>query len=273
MSSAPPVELFKGKDWEECDSFIRAIRARALWEGKQRDLAWIADFAAPQFSRKALSWHCQLPEDIRQDWSKLEIALINRWPAPEEEEDDDEPQIEPTPAAAPSLNRIDQADVQPQGFLRFALDGSDTKYYVDFGSDICTLRSDVNRAMRVRCNSLHGTTLLERIDRSDPFWLAVHWASPTPEIGDGSSDFAFMSWVDPVSLKSSWSRSSPWQLITYTLLDSGEIVPIWKKDDASKIRLFAVSLKNNLVLVADLQAFFQSYTSPIRGKLILEPTS
>lgn len=25
-------------------------------------------------------------------------------------------------------------------------------------------------------------------DRSDPFWLAVHWASPTPEIGDGSSE-------------------------------------------------------------------------------------
>ncbi|KAG8928758.1 hypothetical protein FRC00_001662 [Tulasnella sp. 408] len=88
MSSPPPtVESFKGANWEECHKFIVAIRARALWEGKQRDPAWIADFAAPLFWRKALSWHCRLPEDVRQDWSKLEIALIDRWPEPE---DDDE---------------------------------------------------------------------------------------------------------------------------------------------------------------------------------------
>lgn len=81
------VEPFKGKDWEECNKFIREIRARALWEGKQRDSAWIADFAAPQFSHKALSWHCRLPEEVQQDWSKLVIALVDRWPLLE---DDDE---------------------------------------------------------------------------------------------------------------------------------------------------------------------------------------
>lgn len=80
------VEPFKGKDWEECNNFIRAIRARALWEGKQRDSAWIADFAAPQFSHKALSWHCQLPQDVQQDWFKLLIALLDCWPPPEDDE-------------------------------------------------------------------------------------------------------------------------------------------------------------------------------------------
>lgn len=78
------VERFKGTDWEECDDFVAAVRARALWEGKQRDPAWIADFAAPLFSRTALSWHCRLPQDVRQDWFKLEIALIDRWPPPDD---------------------------------------------------------------------------------------------------------------------------------------------------------------------------------------------
>ncbi|KAG8915558.1 hypothetical protein FRC00_002905 [Tulasnella sp. 408] len=87
MSSPPPVERFKGTGWEECDDFISAIRARALWEGKQRDSAWKADFAAPLFSRKALSWHSRLPEDVRDDWSKLEIALLDRWPAPDDDEE------------------------------------------------------------------------------------------------------------------------------------------------------------------------------------------
>ncbi|KAG8924100.1 hypothetical protein FRC01_011944 [Tulasnella sp. 417] len=87
MSSAPPVERFKGTGWEECEEFILAIRARAFWEGKQEESAWMAGFAATNFSRKALSWHARLPEDVRRDWSKLEVALLDKWPPPE---DDDE---------------------------------------------------------------------------------------------------------------------------------------------------------------------------------------
>ncbi|KAG8915277.1 hypothetical protein FRC00_005987 [Tulasnella sp. 408] len=87
MSSPPHVERFKGTNWEDCHEFIVAIRARALWEGKLRDSAWKADFAAPLFWNKALLWQSRLPEDVQADWSKLEIALLARWPPPE---DDDE---------------------------------------------------------------------------------------------------------------------------------------------------------------------------------------
>ncbi|KAG8900915.1 hypothetical protein FRC00_010204, partial [Tulasnella sp. 408] len=89
MSSAEDAEcttlvlLFKGTSWEECNDFIRAIRATAWREGKQRDDAWMADFAALHFSQGALSWHSRLPRDVRQDWSKLETALLDRWPPPE----------------------------------------------------------------------------------------------------------------------------------------------------------------------------------------------
>ncbi|KAG8921285.1 hypothetical protein FRC01_000323, partial [Tulasnella sp. 417] len=86
MSSGPPVEHFKGTSWEECDEFILAIHKRAFWEGKQRDPGWMADFAAINFSRKARSWHARLPEDVRQDWSKLEKALVDRWPAPDDDD-------------------------------------------------------------------------------------------------------------------------------------------------------------------------------------------
>ncbi|KAG8915177.1 hypothetical protein FRC00_006910 [Tulasnella sp. 408] len=81
-SRGTQVKRFEGTDWEECHGFIVAIRARALWEGKQRDSAWIADFASPLFWRKALIWHGQLPLDVRQDWIKLEAALFNQWPLP-----------------------------------------------------------------------------------------------------------------------------------------------------------------------------------------------
>lgn len=69
------VEPFKGKNGEECNSFIRAIRAAAWKQGKLRDAAWMADFASLQFSHQALSWHSRLTEDVRQDWTKLEVAI------------------------------------------------------------------------------------------------------------------------------------------------------------------------------------------------------
>lgn len=46
------VDPFTGTDWEECNGFIRALRFRALWEGRQRDQAWIADYGAPHFSQR-----------------------------------------------------------------------------------------------------------------------------------------------------------------------------------------------------------------------------
>ncbi|KAG8913624.1 hypothetical protein FRC01_004453, partial [Tulasnella sp. 417] len=155
------VELFKGKDWEECDNFIRAIRARALWEGKQRDPGWMADLATPQFSQRALSWHCRLPDDVRQDWSKLVIALLDRWPFPE---DDDDLQIKPTPAAAPRSSRNESADGPLQGVLKVVLDGSYPNYYVRYTGSFCDLTSDASVAIRVCCmrSSVSGATLLER---------------------------------------------------------------------------------------------------------------
>ncbi|KAG8928200.1 hypothetical protein FRC01_006323 [Tulasnella sp. 417] len=124
---AEGFERFKGMNWEECHDFIAAIRARALVEGKQRDSAWKADFAAPLFWGKALSWHSRLPDDVREDWSKLEVALLDRWPPPD---DDDVLQIQPTPAAAPSLTRDDNANRPIEDAVKPVIGGSNTNYYV-----------------------------------------------------------------------------------------------------------------------------------------------
>ncbi|KAG8944548.1 hypothetical protein FRC00_010533, partial [Tulasnella sp. 408] len=83
------IETFNGTGRKECDTFIRSIRAAAWKEDKLDDDRWMAYFATPYFSGDALSWHSQLPPDIRRDWSKLEMALLGRWPSPEQGDDDD----------------------------------------------------------------------------------------------------------------------------------------------------------------------------------------
>lgn len=270
MSSAPSVEPFKGKDWEECNKFIREIRARALWEGKQRDSAWIADFAAPQFSHKALSWHCRLPEEVQQDWSKLVIALVDRWPLLED--DDESPQIKPTPAAAPSPTRNDNPSRSLQGVLKIVLDDPNRKCYVRFTKIFCDITTEARDAICVRCNFVSGATLLERIDHTSHSWLAIGWSSSAPKIGTGSTDYAYMPWVDPDTLKSSWESGNPLQLVRCNVLPDGEIVPVWTKDDGSKITIVPFVTNSYVYLAADPEAFAKKFSSKKRGRFFIEAT-
>lgn len=71
------------------------------------------------------------------------------------------PQIRPTPAAAPSLNHNDRSDRQLCGRLKLVLDQSSTTYYVAPPRPVCDLVRNTNQALRVRCNSFSGATLLE----------------------------------------------------------------------------------------------------------------
>lgn len=143
----------------------------------------MADFAASFFWQKAMSWHCRLPRDVRHDWLKLEFALLDRWPPPEDDEECGQgsvsesnrdsqtmpllnmPQIVSAPTAEPSLKPSDKADSQLQGVLKIVVDGSNAKYYVTFTSVFCRLTTGANidRAIRVHRHSFSGITLLERI--------------------------------------------------------------------------------------------------------------
>ncbi|KIO16978.1 hypothetical protein M407DRAFT_33374 [Tulasnella calospora MUT 4182] len=269
MSSPPPVELFKGTNWEECHKFILAIRTRALWEGKQRDSAWMADFAATCFWHKALPWHSRLPEDVRQDWSKLEIALFDRWPLLEDEDDS---RVKPIAAAAPSLNLNIKSDPPLQGVLKLVLGDSNPSYYLKPPGPVCDLTSDRNEALRVRCNSSPSGTLLEQIDHQYHSWLAVQWSLCEPVVDKGSYHHARVTSMDSETMKSSWSTKSPLQRITCTILANGEVIPVWKKDDTSQITLFPfVAGTSYLYLTADAEAYAQHYDEK-RAKLFIEAT-
>ncbi|KAG8920564.1 hypothetical protein FRC01_000699, partial [Tulasnella sp. 417] len=83
------------------------------------DGEWMANFASLHFSGRALKWHSDLPLDVRQDWFKLEKALLERW-SPPEDEGDNQPEnaIVPTPAAA-SFPPIQSKKKSETGVLEF----------------------------------------------------------------------------------------------------------------------------------------------------------
>ena len=78
--------VFYGQSGVECEDFIIAVRRLARKFNKGNDPAWIAEMIWVCFEEDALQWHISLDNDVRQDWTQLEKALIQRFPPPENRE-------------------------------------------------------------------------------------------------------------------------------------------------------------------------------------------
>lgn len=250
--SSALVDAFKGTDWKECNDFIRAIRASAWKEGKQRDMAWMADYAALHFSHGALFWHSRLLQDVRQDWGKLETALLERWPPPEAF---NESGIQPTPAAAPSgqPNNLN-ADHPLQGVLKVIANQSNEIFYAKFQGSICILTHDVTQALRVRCSPLGESVRLERIDGSSHSWLGLGWWSQTPNLGKGSREYCNVIMVTSDEVKPSTAGYAAWQIMTCRVSANREISPTWGIG-TQRFTLGILAASGDLRLAADPETF------------------
>ncbi|KIO16579.1 hypothetical protein M407DRAFT_33773 [Tulasnella calospora MUT 4182] len=90
------VPYFMGESAEEAQDFIRAVNQRAYAAGKQKDRAWIAEFAYPFFSRKALVWYDGLDEGTQDDWKLLRSAILAEFTG-------QQPAPSTVPSAAPAV--------------------------------------------------------------------------------------------------------------------------------------------------------------------------
>lgn len=278
MSSSPEIEPFKGTDGEECNSFIRSIRAAAWREGKFDDPRWMAGLASIHFSHKALTWHSKLPLDVRNDWYKLESALLDRW-APSD--DDENQQAQPTPPAAPSQSPSSSVDQTSIYVIKVQGETGKPPAYVcqEEPDNLCILADLKSAALHVRCYSLSGATVLERMDGSVPSWLAVHWRPATFNLERGSEDWANVVVVPADTLKPiGVSAETPWKLTAWTVSSSGEVTPVWTGSDNSRKALTAtINYENsNLRLIVDPVSYFKGHVhfpTDEKAKMILEPVN
>ncbi|KAG8980543.1 hypothetical protein FRB90_007652, partial [Tulasnella sp. 427] len=74
------ISTLASKDKDECRKFVRSIRMRAQIEGKINDPRWMCETAYAYFDGDALEWHASLPVDVKNDWHRLERALLIDFP-------------------------------------------------------------------------------------------------------------------------------------------------------------------------------------------------
>ncbi|KAG9046810.1 hypothetical protein FS837_003629 [Tulasnella sp. UAMH 9824] len=72
--------MFYGGSGEEAENFVRVVRDKAINEGKRKDNEWIVAYAESCLAGEALRWYAYLDSDTRNNWEKLQQALLMQYP-------------------------------------------------------------------------------------------------------------------------------------------------------------------------------------------------
>lgn len=286
-ATTPNVELFLGTGWEECDTFVRNIRAAAWKEDKLDDDRWIANYASLHLAGKALRWHSRLPPDVRRDWSKLEVALLDQWPSPDNTDDENSIQVPivPTPAAAPAnsnSNSNTMSRASHRGVVKIISLKSNAIFYLGQpdSDGVCTLTREIGDALPVSVDPNANPHNLEMLPnhgkpRHRYSWVGIHWYTPAPLIRSGSASWARIALVDSITMKSSWSEKSHEALITtWDISVGGDIRAAWfQGDQKTLLDAFVDEESSNITIAADFGGYTTTYPtdSESRARLVLQP--
>ncbi|KAG8943246.1 hypothetical protein FRC04_003113 [Tulasnella sp. 424] len=247
------VNEFRGKDGAECESFIKSIRETAWKEGKLQDALWMANFASLHFSGKALKWHSTLSLDVRQDWFKQEMALLERWPPPADESDDEEAEaaIVPTPAAASLLptQAGKSSDIGIMQFVPISRDENSVYIAAPDSNGACELTTEVGQALRLRWDRSvdSRSRILE--------WVVIDPDTFTP----ATLGTAFM----PPTL-------GPFRVKVWRVSSEGQLTPVWT-DGVKEIQLEVFRSEPYVYFTVDPDEYQKENPMERRGRLVFQP--
>ncbi|KIO30649.1 hypothetical protein M407DRAFT_149218 [Tulasnella calospora MUT 4182] len=235
MSTTQDIEPFQGGNWEECSAFIQRIRAAAWREMKFQEPAWMAYFASLHLSGDALTWYLRLPPEVQGDWAKLQAALVAQWSLSGSDIRSDPPNV-PIAATAAYHNGNKKRDHLERGVLKVEVAGRAEAVYVGWDvAGYCTTTNDAEKALRFRFESQSNSTLLECVNRRPYSWLAIHWKAANPDVGRGSTHYAYLTAVDSETLKSPTGQSGPFQIAVCRVASSGEATFIWRNGNTETV--------------------------------------
>ncbi|KAG9024727.1 hypothetical protein FS837_005219 [Tulasnella sp. UAMH 9824] len=118
--------MFHGGSGEEAEKFIGTIRDKAIDEGKRKDYEWILTYAESCFAGEALRWYTHLDSQTKNNWEKLQQAVLIQYPRGGREA----PAINlvPTPAAAASA--VSAPSATRRGRIRISNSSSSKHHYL-----------------------------------------------------------------------------------------------------------------------------------------------
>ncbi|KAG8994546.1 hypothetical protein FRB90_000399 [Tulasnella sp. 427] len=282
--------VFYGKNGEECEGFIRAVRKAGFNAKKIRDDAWMADFASTCLAGGALRWFENQPPNVQGDWRLLRQALLKQYPPANVDQDTTERRssssygypTEPTPAPAAAPPPAPAAAPPPRfnspqkqrGRIRVTGTNGHDYGYLTEGKTATTsnLGAMANPPGQMQFSFTPGAEgalfEIEIENTQSPQSrrvLGTHWANPlkatlsdtdyaavTALNCSGSSKLSDMTWSGTKE-SSVWSISPTGALVPH--LENGTVVHTMLYDEKSSSRPYSIDL------VLDAAKFCQKHST------------
>ncbi|KAG8923258.1 hypothetical protein FRC01_012992 [Tulasnella sp. 417] len=245
----------------------------------------MAAYAATQMSGQALRWHMGLPRDVRSDWIKLEVALLDRF-APDE-----------LPAAQPMNNPLvpSGAPVEPTLCTgRIRLTEHDTGRFVGYlskntgktdhyGFSVAPTSTRADDALLVEFRPSSHLVTFDLVDKSTFHRLALRLRGERLELHDPETrDFEIIC-LAPGPKPGSIRYSSPTEMgvvvhvqhAVWKVGVDGSITPVWPKSPEVEIggSIIKPPANPDLSLVSNMTGLMKEYwysKKAIRVKLEFE---
>ncbi|KIO28256.1 hypothetical protein M407DRAFT_22470 [Tulasnella calospora MUT 4182] len=178
--------MFYGGSGEEAEKFIRAVRDKAVEEGKRKDNEWIVTYVESCLAGEALRWHAHLNSDTQENWKKLQQALLIQYPR----DGADGPALNllPTPPAAASLALA--LKVTRRGRIRVSNSSCSTQHYMSkrlpSHNRICATRSLADALEVEWTTGSDGVQTLSIPGSQIPGYdlLGIKWNRDDPQLQD-----------------------------------------------------------------------------------------
>lgn len=228
--------VFYGKNGQECEDFIRAVRKAGFHAKKIRDDAWMADFASTCLTGRALRYYESLSPDVQGDWRLLRQALLKEYPPAEPDASSAQAGVSshsqaPTPASAapppPSQNRrgrikVRGTDGSDFGYLGYGAAATTSNLGAGF-SQIEALSISyvpVGQSFEIEIEQVAGTRQV----------LGLCWYSSPQSNVLGSGDYAAVAALDcnGTGRSSSMTWSGPKHTSVWSVGPGNALVAQWK---------------------------------------------
>lgn len=277
--------LFYGRNGEEAEEFVRAVRKWGFTNEKLANSKALADFASTCFTGAALRWYETLDESTKRDWDILRKAILLQYPHAKSVEHSfiDQSPFVPTPAAAPPLFVNASYTGKPAdilaGRLRFIAELPSSSGYISRTAlnGLFEVTTDRSNALQIRIDTSRTMQPLQ-ITNSYPEMpnLGITWYDGLPEwtaISDKNATLCATS-RDLQNKSTPVYYRGPTQINVWAYSPDGELKPSWLGQDYGPQSLETATYitGKGVVFIPNFARFSSAGRSGYsKGRLVLEP--
>lgn len=266
--------IFRGTNAIDCEDFIQRVNAYAFANHRSDDKRWIAAFALSRMSGPVLRWFSEQEEPVQNNWGRLSIALLRRFPSTDGG-------AEPPPYPLSTEEQQPNPIVTRTGRIKVAVDDPEQVFYLSgrLQEGYVIAKKTPDKYLKVHIEPSFQFCRLE-VEALAPYEaLGIHWLRVNPQINLRSSFYARLvatrSSSDTSVHSSSKGSKGPVRALVFQVSTDGtnEITTYWICDDGVTVPLSPLINPSGgpVFFTPNIYGYMTAWPDELPCRLIFEP--